>query len=212
MADSRARWLTDKIRGKVILDIGFVGKAEDGLVLHRSFYAENRQSLIVGLDINRELLLKLREHNSLVGDAFSLPFKNASFDTVVLGEVIEHFFEISQILYEVSRVLIPRGKLYLTTPNPYQPFRWLRYWFLPRSQNLAKISNVKGFLGDPSHKTFWEPLSLVYLLSCFHLRTISVENKVFALPYLPAVKKISLPWWPFTRLGDNTCLIAIKGK
>jgi 2-polyprenyl-3-methyl-5-hydroxy-6-metoxy-1,4-benzoquinol methylase len=46
-----------------------------------------------------------------------LPFPCASFDLVVMAEVVEHLINPAQALDEVHRVLKPNGHLLLSTPN-----------------------------------------------------------------------------------------------
>jgi SAM-dependent methyltransferase len=46
-----------------------------------------------------------------------LPFDDASFDTVIIMEVIEHVADERAVLAELSRVLAPGGVLLLTTPH-----------------------------------------------------------------------------------------------
>jgi len=48
-----------------------------------------------------------------------LPFKNETFDTIVLSGVIEHLENPLKALRECSRVLKKRGILLMETPNPY---------------------------------------------------------------------------------------------
>jgi SAM-dependent methyltransferase len=45
-----------------------------------------------------------------------LPFEDVSFDVVWSSEVIEHVADTARWLSEVRRVLVPRGRLLLTTP------------------------------------------------------------------------------------------------
>src|ERR1700761_7830641 len=45
-----------------------------------------------------------------------LPFDDGSFDVVWTSEVIEHVADTARWLSEVRRVLVPRGRLLLTTP------------------------------------------------------------------------------------------------
>ncbi len=42
---------------------------------------------------------------------------SASFDVVVLGEVLEHVFDPVSVLKEVRRALVPGGRIVITTPN-----------------------------------------------------------------------------------------------
>ncbi|MBX6332317.1 MAG: methyltransferase domain-containing protein [Gemmatimonadaceae bacterium] len=48
----------------------------------------------------------------------TLPFPDASFDLVIMVEVLEHVIDKTRLLREIHRVLRPGGRFYLTTPNP----------------------------------------------------------------------------------------------
>src|SRR5205823_11455907 len=47
----------------------------------------------------------------------ALPFEDGAFDVVWASEVIEHVADTAPWLSEVRRVLLPTGRLLLTTPN-----------------------------------------------------------------------------------------------
>ena len=51
-----------------------------------------------------------------VGDLYFLPFAAASFDAVVLSEVVEHLEDIDAALAEARRVLRPGGRLLVSVP------------------------------------------------------------------------------------------------
>ena len=51
-----------------------------------------------------------------------IPFENASFDSIVMVEVIEHLVDIDGTLEDLSRVLKPGGLLLITTTD----FNWLK--------------------------------------------------------------------------------------
>src|SRR4029450_9844007 len=53
----------------------------------------------------------------LVADAHPLPFRDAVFDALFAGELIEHLADPRSGLAEFQRVLKPGGILILTTPN-----------------------------------------------------------------------------------------------
>jgi ubiquinone/menaquinone biosynthesis C-methylase UbiE len=62
----------------------------------------------------------------LVDAASPLPFDDASFDVVWAGEVLEHVVDVVGLLDELWRVLGPRGRLLVTTPNhPRAKLLWL---------------------------------------------------------------------------------------
>lgn len=68
----------------------------------------------------------------LMADAETLPFREESFDAVVATEVLEHLDEPERLLREVSRVLRPNGRFFMTTPNATAlPYRVLRH--LPKA-------------------------------------------------------------------------------
>jgi SAM-dependent methyltransferase len=64
-------------------------------------------------------------------DAMSLPFANASFDTVLCNQVLEHVPEPWRLMDEAVRVLRPDGFLILTAPQTWHlhhvPFDYYRY-------------------------------------------------------------------------------------
>jgi SAM-dependent methyltransferase len=56
------------------------------------------------------------------GDAYRLPFPDASFDKVIAAEVLEHLPDDERAFAELERVLKPGGKLAVTVPR-YFPER-----------------------------------------------------------------------------------------
>ena len=71
------------------------------------------------------------------GDLLHLPYDDASFDKVLLSEVLEHLPDDRRGLAEVRRVLCPGGILALTVPQRDYPF-----WYDP-------INRVAEGLGHP---------------------------------------------------------------
>lgn len=59
------------------------------------------------------------EVNLQKGVAEEIPFADASFDLVMLDNVLEHVKDRPLALREAMRVLRPRGLLYLVTPKPF---------------------------------------------------------------------------------------------
>ncbi len=76
----------------------------------------------VGCDIAEAALRRARAAHPaldfrLAAIGGPLPFEDNSFDVVWASEVIEHVADTARWLSEVRRVLIPRGRLLLTTPS-----------------------------------------------------------------------------------------------
>jgi len=206
----RIQWITKNIKGQKILDIGFAGETEP--VAYTEIRHALPQATIIGVDIQAEMVYKHKLSDTAVGDGTMLPFEEASFDTVTLFEVIEHLdTQVFEIFCEARRVLRTGGMFLLTTPNPYSWSRWFKNWAL--SGNPTQKANYKNFLGSPDHKMVWEPLSLINLLALRGLTVTSITTKNHRIPvlsrWIKRLKVVDLPFFPFSRLGGYTCIIAL---
>ena len=81
----------------------------------------------VGIDALEERIAQARERGHPVVEfrqkhAETLPFAEASFDGVLLNEVLEHVENEAQTLREIHRVLRPGGHLVVMSPNRWFPF------------------------------------------------------------------------------------------
>lgn len=63
-----------------------------------------------------------------IGNAEKLPFKNESFDTVTMLEVIEHLKNPERALKEIHRVLKKGGQVIISTPNV--TLSWKIVWWI----------------------------------------------------------------------------------
>lgn len=77
---------------------------------------------VLGMDLNCPLVAQASrtcpEASFCAADAVRLPFLTASFDAVVMLEVIEHVGDNEAlVLTEIYRILRPGGILFLSTPN-----------------------------------------------------------------------------------------------
>jgi SAM-dependent methyltransferase len=79
----------------------------------------SRTSRYVGVDLNRSMFegfeAPLRFYG-VVADVHALPFVDASFDSVLANNVLEHVYDPVRCLREVHRVLKPGGQLYALIP------------------------------------------------------------------------------------------------
>ncbi len=83
----------------------------------------------IGVDALEERIVQARERERdhpavrfLHASAETLPFTAASFDGVLLNEVLEHVVDEVQTLREIHRVLRPGGHLVVMSPNRWFPF------------------------------------------------------------------------------------------
>lgn len=102
--------------GKNILDIGCAQGNIATLLAEEGFET-------VALDLNQKFLnyaKKKREFGKVkyvCANAMNLPFKKNNFDTVILGEIIEHVAYPEKLIAESKKVLKKEGILIITTPN-----------------------------------------------------------------------------------------------
>jgi ubiquinone/menaquinone biosynthesis C-methylase UbiE len=74
----------------------------------------------VGIDVVLPFLKTAKKYvknDIALADAHCLPFSTNSFDFIVISEVIEHLTDTVKVLNELKRVLKPKGKLLIQTPN-----------------------------------------------------------------------------------------------
>jgi 2-polyprenyl-6-hydroxyphenyl methylase / 3-demethylubiquinone-9 3-methyltransferase len=123
-AESRLRnpYVEERIRASFgsrhcdVLDIGCGGGFLSNFLVERGHR-------VTGLDASLESLEIARRHDRtgnvryLHGDAYRLPFENASFDVVCAMDFLEHVDTPAQAIAEAARVLRPGGKFFFYTFN-----------------------------------------------------------------------------------------------
>ncbi len=85
------------------------------------------------------------EHIDIVGDALKPPFQDASFDTVVSTQMLEHVEKPWVVVHEMGRILKPGGICIVTAPFlvPYHadPHDFFRY----TTQGMESLFKNEGF-------------------------------------------------------------------
>jgi len=112
----RRQELINYCHGKIVLDIGGgMGRFAEEL--------RKKSFTVTVVDIDRQLLeygASRHKHVRFVhGDALRLPFKDNTFDEVVMEQIIEHIPEQRRAVAEAHRVLRKGGRLIISTPNKY---------------------------------------------------------------------------------------------
>ena len=176
-----ARKAAAKIVGRV-LDVGCGRKPYRNVFSHAVEY--------VGVDLASSP--HLNPGIDFIYDGRILPFGDASFDSVVCTEVLEHCPDPKGILAEIARVLRPGGHLFLTVPFvyqhheiPYDYFRFTRF-------------GLEAMAADARLMPVWiEMRGGVY--------AVWVQSTYLAITYtvgrFPIVDLLYLAFWPIARLA-----------
>ena len=155
--------------------------------------------LVVGTDVDRSELVRAQERRGTLTserkgivaltqqEPRRLPFRDNTFDFVVLWQVLEHLFgsDLKQaVVSECVRVLKPGGHILVETPNQFFPVDYhdnkipLAHWVLPLSGREWLTHRVRGMKYHPSE--------YVHLFSCEALlrhspgvRRIEKRTKVY---------------------------------
>jgi SAM-dependent methyltransferase len=124
-----------------------VDKEQDEKWLHRPIAAS--ASYCLGVDILKDEVEQLKQqgynvrHCNILDSATDL---GERFDVMIVGEVIEHLGSPEKLFEAAQRVLVPGGKLVMTTPNPY-------YWKRMRDSLRVKIPRCES----ADHVTYLYP-------------------------------------------------------
>ena len=128
--------------GQRILDAGCGNGVETGS------YAGQHE--VHGVDYQDEYVAYCRktypQAQYRIGNLESLDYPDASFDTVVMNQVIEHLENPERVLAELKRILRPGGLLLVATPN-YGTFVW------PLVEATWHRWFAKGFDVEAAHVT-----------------------------------------------------------
>jgi ubiquinone/menaquinone biosynthesis C-methylase UbiE/spore maturation protein CgeB len=124
-ARNRIHWLAGHARGRV-LDVG----CSQGIA---SLLVAREGLRVVGVDVELDRVAyaladrekeepEVAQRTAFLGaSATALPFADDSFDTVLLGEILEHLEKPEAVLDEVARVLAPGGTVAITVPFGLSP-------------------------------------------------------------------------------------------
>lgn len=96
-----------ELQGRV-MDFGCGSKPYQSLLINASEY--------IGVDFAGEGHSHINESIDVIYDGKTLPFPDEHFDSVFSSEVVEHVFNLEEVLVEIARVMKKDGKLLITCP------------------------------------------------------------------------------------------------
>ena len=156
----------------------------------------SEDNIVTSLDINKIRIKRqtntISRFNLLCGSSTSLPFKNNSFDLIILQDVLEHLNNREKLIINIYNLLNDNGMIYLSTPNKFSIINLIAdpHWGVPLVSLLKREYVRKYFLryfrkSEVNRKDIAELLSLKNVYELFadkfevHLFTIHSVNEVF---------------------------------
>ena len=158
--DYERNWVLPSLfkKNEKVLDLGS-GNSIVGEYLMKKFNCQ-----VIALDFSKKAIeaAKKKGVKGVVGSVEdNLPFKNSYFDLVFWGDNIEHVWQPELVLKEIYRVLKPRGRVIISTPNQAY-WRYRLYVFL--KGELPKTEGTPNLPWNWTHIRFFNRRILNQLL------------------------------------------------
>lgn len=148
--------LFNRNNGGKILDVG----CGDGLI--SELIGKKTGAKMYGVDV-ADAAVRLSRKRGIDSKIFDvnkeIPFKNSFFDAVYCGEVLEHVFDVDNLIDEIKRVLKPRGYAVITVPN-------IAAWY---NRGLMLL----GYLPFWVEASIKNPVGSPFAVSCGHVRAFT---------------------------------------
>ncbi|HUI30864.1 MAG TPA: glycosyltransferase [Candidatus Acidoferrales bacterium] len=110
---------------------------------------------VVGIDVDPKVIAKAQQRAASFGlsncefmpaSATELPFANATFDRILLADVLEHVIDDLGIIKECFRVMKPGGKLIINAPRPNYSTLFNKAWIrsIGHVRDGYELDDIKG--------------------------------------------------------------------
>lgn len=167
----------------VVLDVGCGHKPYKSLLLS----SRSRATRYIGLDLPDNLY----GSPDLPWDGRKIPLEDASVESVLMTEVLEHCPQPEEVLQEVMRVLQPGGFLFLTVPFiwPIHTVPHDEYRYTPFA--LRRLLDRAGFANAVIEATGGRNAVLALTLGLWVRRRVRTSR-----PHVVTQNVLSLLLWP----------------
>ncbi len=165
----RTEILNKFVMGKKVLDIGCGTGIYVDYLTKKGFEA-------MGIDFVPEFISYAKKHRKgkfLIADAYKLPCKDKSFDTVIMFDVLEHLKHEQAVVKEITRVC--RNRLILTVPHATK-------------SELIKTGLIYRHYIDRSHLRVYSLFAVEKLCKKFKIKILLIKE----LNFLPLEAIVNL--------------------
>lgn len=132
------------IKNSRVLDVGC------GLGNYTSLFSESKNE-VFGLDVGDFRLPKFSDSFEFVKyDGEKMPFPDKHFDVIVSFDVIEHVKNDLQFVKEIKRIIKPKGKILIATPNRTRLAAFL-LGLIRKKYVFPFVGQKTGFCGKSVH-------------------------------------------------------------
>lgn len=204
LESERRAWVRENARG-LVLDVG----SADG---HVRDWLLDCEYIAVDYPVTVKQMYGTRPH--VFADGAALPIADASIDTVLLLEVLEHVRDPCGVLASIARVLKPGGLLLLSVPFLYPlhdaPHDYRRYSQFGLEEEIRKCGLLPS-VALPSNRGF-ETAALLAAIACAEVVIEAWRHRswrLLAAPFaLASIPVINVLGWLATRLYGGCRLLA----
>ncbi|MBR3180533.1 class I SAM-dependent methyltransferase [Candidatus Saccharibacteria bacterium] len=134
------------------------------------------------------------------GDIYDLPFKDGSFDGLMMIRATHHFKDMPKVIEELYRILKPGGIAVIEVANKKTLPKMFRYWFKKSSVNPfdKNPSKIDGLTMYNYHPKYIEDLfkkqgfRIKKVLSVSNFRSKTLKN-TFSTKFLGKMENVAQP-------------------
>lgn len=195
----RVHWICKRVVGNTVLDIGCSQGITSILLAREGFQVtgidiEDTSIKYAKSELMKESLLVQKKVRFLLKDITKLQPREGTYDTVIMGEILEHFSQPNKLLSAAHRLLKRGGRVIITVPFGYHSFhdhkhsyyvgslcRLLESYFDElrvevQSKYICYAGRKKDVISKPIDTTFKVP-QLLKWMQLDHAQYLEYEKK-----------------------------------